>query len=215
MASCSPISKLWDSSIPGRCINEIAFFRWNGVGNMLLDVLILCLPYPMAWCLQTTLRQKCILTGIFLLGGFVCVVSVLRITSFDFSTLDNLTYVSVIPSTWSSIEQSVGIICACLPTLRPLLRLLYGSYVNSIRKRDSASSNFPPRGPLSGKQSQNDEENSLDSLPSPTSPTPLTSQVSPQHMRQPSLQEMDTVEETLEELDGESETHIPRPESFA
>jgi hypothetical protein len=145
----------------------------------------------------------------------VCVVSVLRITSFGFSTLDNVTYVSVIPSTWSSIEQSVGIICACLPTLRPLLRLLYGSSVNSIRKRDSASSNFPPRGPLSGKQSQNDEENSLDSLPSPTSPTPLTSQVSPQHMRQPSLQEMNTVEETLEELDGESETHIPRPESFA
>lgn len=69
MASCSPISKLWDSSIPGRCINEIAFFRWNGVGNMLLDVLILCLPYPMAWRLQTTLRQKWILTGIFLLGG--------------------------------------------------------------------------------------------------------------------------------------------------
>lgn len=69
MAGCSPISKLWDSTIPGRCINEIAFIRWNGVGNMLLDVLILCLPYPMAWRLQTTLRQKWILTGIFLLGG--------------------------------------------------------------------------------------------------------------------------------------------------
>jgi hypothetical protein len=69
MAACSPISKLWDSRTPGRCIDEIAFYRWNGVANMLLDVLILCLPYPMAWCLQTTLRQKWILTGIFLLGG--------------------------------------------------------------------------------------------------------------------------------------------------
>lgn len=69
MASCRPMSKFWDPSIPGTCINLIAFFRWNGVGNMLLDVLILCLPYPMAWRLQTTLRQKWILTGIFLLGG--------------------------------------------------------------------------------------------------------------------------------------------------
>lgn len=144
----------------------------------------------------------------------VCVVSVLRITSFDFGTLDNFTYVNVIPSTWSSIEQSVGIICACLPTLRPLLRLLYGSSV-SIRKRDNASSNSPPRGPQSGKQPQNDEENPLDPLQSPTSPTPLTSHVNPQHMRESSLQEMDTAEETLEELGGESASHIPRPESFA
>jgi hypothetical protein len=145
----------------------------------------------------------------------VCVVSVLRITSFDFPTLDNLTYVGVIPSTWSSVEQSVGIICACLPTLRPLLRLLYGSSANIIRKRATASSDFPQRGPLSGRVSQKDEENSLDSLESPTSPMPLTSQLSPQHMRESSLQEMDTVEETPEELDGDSERYIPRPESFA
>jgi hypothetical protein len=69
ICGCSPVSKYWDSSLPGTCIDSIAFFRWNGVANMLLDVLILCLPYPMAWRLQTTLRQKWILTGIFLLGG--------------------------------------------------------------------------------------------------------------------------------------------------
>lgn len=69
IAGCSPVSKFWDPSVPGKCINEIAFFRWNGVANMLLDFLVLCLPYPMAWRLQTTLRQKWILTGIFLLGG--------------------------------------------------------------------------------------------------------------------------------------------------
>jgi hypothetical protein len=28
---------------------------------------------------------------------------------------------------WSSIEQSVAILCGCLPTLRPLFRRLYGS----------------------------------------------------------------------------------------
>ena len=69
LAGCSPISRAWDPGIPGKCIDIIAFFRWNGVANMLLDVVVLCLPYPMAWSLQTTLRQKWILTGIFFLGG--------------------------------------------------------------------------------------------------------------------------------------------------
>ncbi|KAJ5692632.1 hypothetical protein N7462_002055 [Penicillium macrosclerotiorum] len=69
ITECSPIAKFWDPTLPGTCINEIAFFRWNGAGNMILDVVVLCLPYPMAWRLQVTLRQKLILTGIFLLGG--------------------------------------------------------------------------------------------------------------------------------------------------
>lgn len=69
IAGCSPVSKFWDPSVPGKCINQVDFFRYNGVGNMFLDVLILCLPYPMAWRLQTTARQKLVLTGMFLLGG--------------------------------------------------------------------------------------------------------------------------------------------------
>ncbi|KAJ5830801.1 uncharacterized protein N7525_009054 [Penicillium rubens] len=62
--------------IPVHCIDEVAFFR-NGVGSMLLDFLVLCLQFPMAWRVNTT-RQKCILTGIFLLGTSVCIVSILR-----------------------------------------------------------------------------------------------------------------------------------------
>lgn len=156
-----------------------------------------------------------------LMNNSVCVVSVLRITSFDFDTLDNITYDSVVPSTWSSIEQSVGIICACLPTIRPLLRWLTGSSASSIRKRDSSSSEFPQRSPLSGRRSQTDEENSLDSLASPTSPTPLVSQMNSGHNRVSSSPAMDTIEDhghsswTLEESSGNPEGCIPRPESFA
>ena len=69
IAACSPVSKVWDRSQPGHCIDKVAFFRWSGVVNMLLDFLVLCLPFPMAWRVNTTIRQKCILSGIFLLGG--------------------------------------------------------------------------------------------------------------------------------------------------
>ncbi|KAF3023887.1 hypothetical protein E8E15_006390 [Penicillium rubens] len=88
--------------IPVHCIDEVAFFR-NGVGSMLLDFLVLCLQFPMAWRVNTT-RQKCILTGIFLLGTSVCIVSILRSVGFESAVLNDPTYTSIGPVTWSSVD---------------------------------------------------------------------------------------------------------------
>ncbi|KAJ5288743.1 hypothetical protein N7478_001773 [Penicillium angulare] len=163
---CWPIAKLWNPDYEGHCINIGAFGRWSGVANVIIYILILCLPYPMAWRLQTTLRQKIILTGIFLLGALlpsVVIVSILRVTSFDYENLGYGTYKNIEPATWSSIEQSVGIICACLPTLRPFFRWLYGASRKSTRNRGSGMSEFPKQTPLACRTSQAeaDEENIL------------------------------------------------------
>lgn len=66
---CWPVAKFWIPELRGSCINKMEFARWNSVSNMILDVLVLCLPCPMVWRMQTTRRQKIILTGIFLLGS--------------------------------------------------------------------------------------------------------------------------------------------------
>lgn len=66
---CTPVSFFWDKNQPGSCMDEVNFFRWNGVANIFLDFLILLLPLPMLWRMRTSRRQKLILTGIFLLGG--------------------------------------------------------------------------------------------------------------------------------------------------
>lgn len=89
----------------------------------------------------------------------VCIVSVLRIVSFDFTTLEDVTYVSVKPAVWSSVEQSVGIICACLPTLRPLVRTLYGSSKNSSGERCSTTPESSNGGSFPLHGSSGDEEN--------------------------------------------------------
>jgi hypothetical protein len=68
IAGCQPVSYFWNKNQPGRCIDEVNFFRWNGICSMLLDFLILCLPLPMAWRLKVTVRQKIIISCIFLLG---------------------------------------------------------------------------------------------------------------------------------------------------
>ncbi|PWY84796.1 hypothetical protein BO70DRAFT_361195 [Aspergillus heteromorphus CBS 117.55] len=120
--SCRPIRGFWDKSLTANCVNSKAFYVGNAVPNIITDILILVLPVRMVWTLQTTLMQKVTLSGIFSLGGFVVVCSCIRLsTQFkvddpDFTWAMNGTVI------WTSLEVSFGVISACLPTMRPLVR---------------------------------------------------------------------------------------------
>lgn len=66
---CTPVAFYWDLSIKGgTCIDQNAFYRWNGVANLLIDFLVLSLPIPMIWRLSLPTKEKVSLSGIFLLG---------------------------------------------------------------------------------------------------------------------------------------------------
>ena len=55
-----------------------------------------------------------------------CAASIVRVVAFDLIDVNDITYTIVPVSMWNSMEQSIGIICACLPTTRPLFgRLLH------------------------------------------------------------------------------------------
>ena len=74
----------------------------------------------------------------------VCVASIVRVTTWNQLSLEDYTYTIVSPSIWSVTEQSLGITCACLPTLRPLFaRVLCGG------------ANSGGRGPLNNDESRN------------------------------------------------------------
>ena len=56
----------------------------------------------------------------------VCAASIIRVSVFHEIKVKDITYTQVNTATWSCVEQSLGIICACLPTMRPLLgRILH------------------------------------------------------------------------------------------
>lgn len=69
LAGCRPFSAFWDLVQTGHCVNGPPFTRGNAIINMCLDVLVLCLPFPMLWRIHTTRRQKVILMSMFALGG--------------------------------------------------------------------------------------------------------------------------------------------------
>ncbi|KAF3028531.1 hypothetical protein E8E15_008997 [Penicillium rubens] len=83
LVQCRPISFNWNKNQSGTCISAKSFFFGNAISNLLIDVIILALPIPMVLQLQLRLSQKLTILGIFLLGGFVCVASVMRVVTLD------------------------------------------------------------------------------------------------------------------------------------
>ncbi|KAL8934423.1 MAG: hypothetical protein Q9216_005923 [Gyalolechia sp. 2 TL-2023] len=141
---CNPVAYFWDKSIEGgTCIDQTQFFRWNGVANLLIDFMILTLTMPLIWGLKLKLRQKVSLSAVFLLGLFACVASIVRVITFNQVEFDDITFTIVDASIWSTIEQSVGIICACLLTYQPLFRRLFAKVRGYSDKFDSE--NAPSR----------------------------------------------------------------------
>ncbi|RDL32029.1 uncharacterized protein BP5553_09431 [Venustampulla echinocandica] len=123
MAMCSPFEKLWDKSLPGKCLNEFQIFIWFGIPHIVTDVAIIILPLPLIWRLQTTTNQKIGLTLTFLTGSVGIITSIIRFAVF-LKLADpelDLSWTGLDVVMWTTIEPGVYLIAACLPSLRPLL----------------------------------------------------------------------------------------------
>lgn len=69
---CRPVAAGWDLALArggGRCIGNLAPMMALSVANIVIDVVILCLPVPVIVPLQMPLRQKATLTLLFATGG--------------------------------------------------------------------------------------------------------------------------------------------------
>ncbi|GAB7344455.1 hypothetical protein MBLNU457_2296t1 [Dothideomycetes sp. NU457] len=132
---CTPVSFYWTQTGNGHCINQWAMFYANAVLNILTDLMIIILPMPVLKSLQVRKRHKIPLMAIFAIGGFVCIISALRLwLLYEAQHNTDLTDMNVRPVTWSSLEANLAIITSSLPTLKPLLLRVFprlGSSTNS------------------------------------------------------------------------------------
>ena len=77
---CHPIAAAWDYSIPGaQCIKLMEELEVTGALNAFTDIVTLILPMPLLWRTQMPLKKKYQVIATFLLGGFVCIVSIWRV----------------------------------------------------------------------------------------------------------------------------------------
>ncbi|MCJ1465553.1 hypothetical protein MMC07_004171 [Pseudocyphellaria aurata] len=81
-------------------------------------------PIPILWRLRTTKAQKTVLTCIFSIAAFVCVVSIIRLVVLSRLTVLDITWNFVNAAIWTSTESSLSVVSACIPSLRPLVTLI-------------------------------------------------------------------------------------------
>lgn len=106
--------------------------------NIVTDLAILALPIPVLTGMRLPSRQKYILVFTFSLGIFVTIVDVVRIyylqqaitnvpTGFSsdsdalFGDSSEFSWNASLSLMWSAVEVNVGMTCACIPTLKPLI----------------------------------------------------------------------------------------------
>ncbi|GAB1210520.1 hypothetical protein APSETT445_009314 [Aspergillus pseudonomiae] len=163
--ACVPSSFFWTQWVyplsGGHCrINLYQFYLWNGVANLFTDVIILCLPMPIVWGLQMPKAQKWAISGIFLLGGFVCVATIVRISAITkMKDSVDITWVIGDAMIWSNVEPCIGIVSACLPTLRPLLRQIPQLRVWGLFGSSGLSGNYKMTGDGTSGTGQQDTGN--------------------------------------------------------
>ncbi|EXJ87021.1 hypothetical protein A1O3_03978 [Capronia epimyces CBS 606.96] len=115
--SCQPISYSWNSNVPGgKCIDFLTFWLFNASFNSATDIIVCVLPTPVLRALRLPRKQLGILACIFLLGAFVCIASIVRLFAVYSATVNNQNDPAI--AIWSAVEVNIGIICACLPSLR-------------------------------------------------------------------------------------------------
>ncbi|KAL7928134.1 hypothetical protein V8C35DRAFT_318826 [Trichoderma chlorosporum] len=124
---CTPVKYSWDKTVPGHCINIKAFWYGQSGWNTLMDVVVLILPIPVILKLQMNRRAKISILAVFVLGAFVCITSIERLISLNFNAtfILDFTWATGTSVIWTQVEATVGVICACTPSLRmPLARFI-------------------------------------------------------------------------------------------
>ncbi|KAI1487872.1 hypothetical protein F5X96DRAFT_686403 [Biscogniauxia mediterranea] len=129
---CKPVQYVWDKSIPGgHCHGESSSYLASGITNLVIDAFIVGLPMPMFFGLQMSLPKKLSIVGMFSLGALICVLSLLRVVWLQNWHLDDMTYTVTAGAIYTILEPTLGVINACLPTMRPVLKRLFGTSVSA------------------------------------------------------------------------------------
>ncbi|RAL16068.1 uncharacterized protein BO97DRAFT_421305 [Aspergillus homomorphus CBS 101889] len=140
---CTPMSYRFDPVLASKvqCFNMRAFYRWMSFPNIVTDVMMLALPLPMVYRLNTTRSQKIGLGIIFATGGIGLITSCCRFgIFFGIDGHDDDTWTSVPYNIWTEVEPGVYFLAACMPAFPPLIHSLRSRFAKPSR---SGAKNYP------------------------------------------------------------------------
>jgi hypothetical protein len=112
----------WPPIENASCVRRAEVIFSGGIVKILIDVLLIALPYLLISKIKLTPRERFAVLSLFSLGILVTIFGSLRsyyVWQIYFRTGD-FTWYAYWAYFWSAMEHYIGVICACIPPLRPL-----------------------------------------------------------------------------------------------
>lgn len=155
---CRPVGAAFDDPIlpAATCIDIVTLYLSSAPVNIITDLAILFLPMPILTGLRLPRNEKIILIITFSFGAFVAVVDVVRIAYLESAALARLqdiygssasraeydySWIASLSFMWSAVEVHVGIICACVPGVKPLVTKFFPTLLGRIKQAGDLSGN--------------------------------------------------------------------------
>ncbi|KAK8091246.1 hypothetical protein PG994_000751 [Apiospora phragmitis] len=165
---CQPLEAAWgDFSDPNAaCLSPSALKSAALAGAIVsisTDIMLSIAPITFLWSLKRPFRERVVigfLMSLGLLAGVSSLVKILLIQKFGTSRDDDGPALNVAISTWTVLEQLLGVIAACTPFCKPLfeqfLRTLGVSLTRTDRRPGAGPNNSTPARANYQRATEND-----------------------------------------------------------
>ena len=146
---CRPVGGPFEETVSEsvKCIDIIALYLSSAPINIITDLALLLLPMPILTAMRLPRNEKIIVIVTFSFGFFVAAVDVVRIAYLQSASVSraergsaslasrggDFSWVASLSFMWSAIEVDVGIICACVPGIKPLAAKVFPSLFRRIK----------------------------------------------------------------------------------
>lgn len=145
-----------------QCSNTLNMLSVFTATDIFTDLMIIAMPIPMIWSLQMSVQRKIAINAMFLVGFFAIGAGIARmvaylVTSYEKASNPDFIQDFTIFLLWSLIELNVAMICACLPTLLPVMAKLPRNMRSLVSSRRMLSLSWL-RGNRSHKLSDSDSQ---------------------------------------------------------
>ncbi|KAK0124240.1 hypothetical protein ONS95_009215 [Cadophora gregata] len=120
---CDPVESSWNWNVKRkRCIDIQLFFYVTSAINTATDFALWAAPMPYFWKSRMSRKQRIELVLLYSIGLLSCLSGLFRLGQLKGLKSLDITYHGALPLNCSMGEVSLGIICACIPPLRPAFR---------------------------------------------------------------------------------------------
>ena len=127
---CQPIRASWDNSGDGGCFGydvKYGIILVQAIISLVSDFAFAALPIVLLWRVQIDFKTKIGLWLLMCLGFITGACCLVRTVINNQALPKDGSYDGIVNWVWRTFEVQIGIIAACIPTLRPLYMRLVGS----------------------------------------------------------------------------------------